>query len=61
MSLEHDGDGWNVGVEIVETRRIPDTADIIAVYEVRLDESGELRSYRRVRRYARGQIDRSCR
>jgi hypothetical protein len=56
-----DDDGWTVGVEVVETRRIPDSADILAVYEVRLDAGGTLRSYRRTRRYARSQLDREGR
>ena len=60
VSIERREDGWEVGVEVVETRRIPDTADILAIYEVRLDPDGRLRSYRRTRRYARGQLDREC-
>jgi hypothetical protein len=55
-----DGD-WYVDVEVVETHRIPDTTDVLAIYEVRLDPGGELLSYRRTRRYARGQLDRECR
>jgi hypothetical protein len=60
VSIERRDDGWEVGVEVVETHRIPDTTDILAVYEVQLDSDGELRSYRRTRRYARGQLDREC-
>jgi gas vesicle protein GvpO len=61
ISVErHDGE-WQVGVEVVETHRIPDTTDVLAVYEVRLDGDGRLTSYRRTRRYARGQLDRECR
>ena len=33
--VEADDEGWRITVEVVETRRIPDTADIIAKYEVR--------------------------
>ncbi|MFI0356183.1 gas vesicle protein GvpO [Actinomadura sp. 9N407] len=51
---EGDGDGWCVTVEVVETHRIPDSADILAVYEAEVDGDGELVSYRRVRRYPRG-------
>jgi hypothetical protein len=43
-------------VELVETHRIPDTADILAIYEAELDEHGELVSYRRTRRYLRGRV-----
>jgi hypothetical protein len=55
-----DGD-WYVDVEVVETHRIPDTTDVLAIYEVRLDPGGHLLSYRRTRRYARGQLDRESR
>ncbi len=61
VSIDRADGGWQVGVEVVETRRIPDTTDVLAVYEVRLDRGGGLRSYRRTRRYARGQLDERCR
>jgi Gas vesicle synthesis protein GvpO len=57
ISIERKDKEWHVGVEVVEVSRIPDSADILAVYDVRLDRDGELISYRRVRRYARGQMD----
>lgn len=52
--VERDDDGWQVRIEVLESRRIPDSADILALYETKCDESGELREYRRVRRYGRG-------
>ncbi|MGH3424767.1 MAG: gas vesicle protein GvpO [Nocardioidaceae bacterium] len=52
--LERQDDGWTVHVEVVEARRIPDSADILALYEVRVDGDAELTEYRRVRRYPRG-------
>jgi gas vesicle protein GvpO len=52
--LERTDDGWKVHVEVVEVRRIPDTTDVLALYEVQVDEDGDLMGYRRVRRYARG-------
>jgi hypothetical protein len=55
ISVEHNDDGWQVGVEVVESHRIPDSADILATYEVGLDEDAELVSYRRTQRYLRGQ------
>lgn len=50
-------DGWVVGVEVVEDRRIPSSADILATYQTELDMDGELVSYRRVSRYTRGRGD----
>jgi hypothetical protein len=52
--LERTDEGWRVEVEVVEVRRIPDTTDVLALYEVTLDEDGELEGYRRLRRYGRG-------
>jgi len=53
-SVEPTEDGWHIGVEVLETRRIPDTADVMAHYEVQLDKAGKLVGYRRTRRYPRG-------
>jgi Gas vesicle synthesis protein GvpO len=57
VSLERaDRGGWVIGVEVVETRRIPDSTDVLAVYEAELDAEGELVAYRRVKRYSRCQV-----
>ena len=50
-------DGWMVGIEVVEDRRIPSSSDILATYETEVDADGELVSYRRVKRYTRGHGD----
>lgn len=50
-------DGWRVSVDVLEVARIPDTTSLLATYEVDLDQRGELREYRRVRRYRRGAAD----
>lgn len=52
--LSRGDDGWTVEVEVVEVRRIPNTTDVLALYEVSTDERGDLLGYRRLRRYARG-------
>ena len=61
ISIERTDGGWRVGVEVVEVARIPDSADILAVYDVHLDEDGGLASYRRLDRYARGHAEREAR
>lgn len=54
VSVERLDDGWRVGIEVVESHRVPESADIMAVYEAGLDEDGELTSLRRAQRYVRG-------
>lgn len=55
-SLSHDDDGWHIVAELIEMKRIPETADILASYEALLDEKGNLLNYQRTRRYMRGQV-----
>ena len=55
--VEHGKYGWTVTIEVVEDRRIPSSADILATYDVSIDGDGELMSYRRARRYSRGRGD----
>jgi Gas vesicle synthesis protein GvpO len=50
-------DGWTVTVDVIEDRRIPSTSDVLATYQAELGPDGELLSYQRVRRYARGRGD----
>ena len=55
--VEPAEDGWMVGVEVVEDKRIPSSTDILATYETEVGMDGELVSYRRVKRYTRGRGD----
>jgi hypothetical protein len=56
VGVEQVDDGWRVQIEVVESRRIPDTTDILAVYEVDVDPDGEVTAYRRLSRYVRGRF-----
>lgn len=57
-TLQPTQDGWLADVEVVELERVPDTMTIMASYRVTLDAEGMLLGYERLRRYARGQLDR---
>lgn len=52
--LSRTEDGWTVEVEVLEMRRIPETTDVLAGYEVTVDDDGDLLGYQRLRRYVRG-------
>jgi hypothetical protein len=54
VGIEKADGGWTVDLEVVESRRIPDSTDVLAIYAVDVDAEGELLSYHRVRRYIRG-------
>ena len=55
--VERTEGGWTIGIELVEDQRIPSSADILATYQTTIDANGEMQSYRRIRRYARGRAD----
>ncbi|MEU8384420.1 gas vesicle protein GvpO [Streptosporangium sp. NPDC048865] len=50
-------DGWLVEVEVVEDRHVPSSGDMLSLYQIEMDPTGDLLSYRRVRRYRRGRTD----
>jgi hypothetical protein len=55
--IHRNDDGWVVTAEVLELRRIPETTDVMATYEVTLDDDGSLTGYRRARRYTRAQTE----
>ncbi len=55
VGVDRSDDGWKVRLEIVELHRIPQSTDLLAVYEVDMDADAEMGGFRRVHRYYRGQ------
>jgi hypothetical protein len=49
--------GWKVMLEVVELRRIPESTDVLASYEVELDGDGRYLGFSRGRRYSRSQAE----
>ena len=52
--LQRDDEHWTVAVDVCELQRVPNTTDVMATYEVKFDERGELVGYKRSRRFQRG-------
>jgi hypothetical protein len=44
-----DEDGWLVTIEVIEKRSIPDSMDIMGIYETRLDPEGKMQDFKRVK------------
>jgi hypothetical protein len=55
--FQRDGDRWLVMVDVCELERIPSTTDVMATYEVQLDEHGDVVGYKRTRRFVRSQAE----
>jgi hypothetical protein len=55
--LARTPNGWKVTLEVVELRRIPESTDVLASYEVELDDDGKFLGFERGRRYHRAQAE----
>jgi hypothetical protein len=56
--FERTRNGWLVTLEVLELSRIPESTDVLASYEMELDDDRNLIRYTRGRRYHRSQADR---
>ncbi len=57
MERDEDEDVWMVVVQVVELRRVPNSTDVLGIYAVSVDRTGEVAGYRRMRRSYRSQAD----
>lgn len=42
-------EGWRVYIELIERKSVPDSQDLLGLYEVLLDEEGDITSYERIK------------
>jgi hypothetical protein len=55
--IRRNENGWIVEVEVLEVERVPETSDVLASYEVEIDNDGEIVEFRRLGRYLRTQTE----
>jgi hypothetical protein len=58
-SVAKDEEGWRVTAELVERKGVPDTNDLLGMYEFRLDHAANVLRYERTRMRRRGDLNRS--
>ncbi|MBU1340500.1 MAG: gas vesicle protein [Proteobacteria bacterium] len=57
ISAQPDGDGWRITLEALEKKSIPDSMDILGIFEVNLDADGNISEFNRVRMRKRIDMD----
>lgn len=57
IGLSKTDEGWVVSLEGLERRAIPDTMDVLGIYEVRLDNEGNLLGFDRKKLRKRGETE----
>jgi len=50
-------DGWRVTIELIERKAVPDTQDLLGLYEVRLDDDGRMVNFERKKMRHRADIE----
>ena len=48
VAVKRDEAGWCLQIEVIEKRSLPDSQDILATYELMLDEGANLLTFSRV-------------
>ena len=48
VSARNDKGGWRVEVEVVEKKSIPDSQDVLAIYELTMNEDGNVQDFTRI-------------
>ncbi|ETR74008.1 MAG: Gas vesicle synthesis family protein [Candidatus Magnetoglobus multicellularis str. Araruama] len=44
-----DDDGWKITLEAIEKKSIPDSMDILAIYETKMNSDGDLIEFNRIK------------
>ena len=56
-AVDRRDQGWMVTVEVLELRRVPETMDVLGVYEVELTRRGQVSGWRRASRHYRSDVE----
>ncbi len=56
-SIEKTNEGWMVICDVLEKKAIPDTFDILKVYEFILNNEGKVIKFKQLKKIRRGDID----
>lgn len=57
VSMSPEESGWKLGVELLERESVPDTMDVLAVYDAFLDADGRMVRFERTGLRHRGDTD----
>ena len=56
LALDEETNAPTLTIELVERKAIPDSMDLLGIYEVTTDENGKVRTFRRIGMRKRGDV-----
>lgn len=54
--LEKSQDGWTIQCDVLEKKAIPETFDLLKIFEFKLDNIGRITSFKQIRKIRRGDL-----
>lgn len=55
-SIEKTKDGWIIQCDVLERKSVPDTFDLLKIFEFRLDNNAKITGFKEIRKKRRGDI-----
>ncbi len=56
-SIEKNNEGWSITCDILEKKSIPETYDLLKVFEFMVDKEGRVIRFKQLRKIRRGDLD----
>lgn len=56
-SIEKSGEGWVVQCHVLEKKSVPETYDLLKVFEFKLDKNAKITEFKQIKKIRRGDID----
>ena len=54
--LEKTEKGWRMDVDVLERKAIPDSFDLLSVFELNLDSAGNILGFKQIKKIRRGDV-----
>ena len=55
-SIEKSGEGWVVQCHVLEKKSVPETYDLLKVFEFKLDKNAKITEFKQLRKVRRGDL-----
>lgn len=56
-SIEKNNEGWTIICDVLEKKSIPETYDLLKVFEFMVDKEGRVIRFKQLRKIRRGDLD----
>lgn len=55
-SVEKTNEGWVIQCEVLEKKSVPETFDLLKIFEFELDKDGKIKGFKQLKKIRRGDV-----